>query len=54
MRDHGVNEKSYFFGRSEPVARQVAEDLGLENDGEQQFVYTSTTLRLMEQICVSL
>ena len=54
MRDHGVNEKSYFFGRSEPVARQISEDLGVENVGEQKFVYTATTLRLVEQICVSL
>ena len=33
---------------------EAMEDDELEDGGVQQFVYTATTLRLMEQICISL
>jgi len=48
-RDFGVGDHSYYFGRSEPVAREIT-----ESQPDKSFVFTSTTLRLMEQVGVAL
>lgn len=48
-RDFGVSDHSFYFGRSEAVPREL--ELA---QPDQSFVYTSTTLRLMEQVCVGL
>jgi midasin len=49
-RTYGINEESYYFGRSRPVEIQGEE----EEKEESSFVYTASTLRVMEQICVAL
>lgn len=48
-RTYGINDESYYFGRSRPVE--------IQEQGEKEetsFVYTASTLRVMEQICVAL
>tara|TARA_B110000285_G_scaffold231311_1_gene299734 strand:+ start:88 stop:975 length:888 start_codon:yes stop_codon:yes gene_type:complete len=48
-RGYGINEVSFFFGRSPAIARA-----GSLEQASHSFVYTSSTLRLMEQVCVAL
>ena len=48
-REYGVSDHSFYFGRSEAVSRELE-----SSQPDQSFVYTSTTLRLMEQVCVAL
>lgn len=48
-RGYGINEISFFFGRGPAISRA-----GTQTRGSDSFVYTSTTLRLMEQACVAL
>ena len=47
-RDYGINKHSFYFGRSSEFKR------GDQQEIDEGFVYTSSTLRLMEQICVGI
>jgi midasin len=46
-----VNTHSCFFGRSVNMRREEVEE---EEEKEKRFVYTATTLRLMEQISLAI
>lgn len=51
-RHFGVSDQSCYFGRSLNMKREHADDE--EEKSERRFVYTATTLRLMEQIAQAL
>jgi hypothetical protein len=50
-RSFGVNTHSCYFGRSQNMNRdEENKDEDMDEEVTRKFVYTATTLRLMEQI----
>ena len=53
-RDHAISKNSFYFGRAKAEARQTDEEQMEQDEQNQDYVYTATTLRLIEQIQVGL
>ena len=54
LREHAINSSQFFFGRSKPVLRNLDPTQQETDASDTTFVFQSSTLRLMEQICQSL
>lgn len=54
-RNFGVNAKSCYFGRSPNMkVERVDEDEEMDDETTRKFVYTASTLRLMEQVAMAI